>query len=201
MRSPPLIPADELVRAYCEGWFPMASAKDGPVDWYTADPRGVLDFADFHVPRRLRATLRSGRFEVRVNTAFGEVIRACAERDDTWISPVIVASYENLHALGLAHSVETWQEGALVGGLYGVAIRGAFFGESMFHRVSDAAKVALVHLVERLEQRGYVLLDTQMVTPLMTQFGATTIPLTDYLERLAHALQQQCTFVDEVEKN
>ncbi len=195
MRRPALIPPEQLLRAYCEGVFPMADGRDGPIEWFTADPRGVLDFADFHVSQRLRQTVRSGRFELRVNTAFEAVIRACAERDDTWISETIVRSYVNLHALGHAQSVESWREGRLVGGLYGVTMRGAFFGESMFHRERDAAKVALVQLVERLQARDYRLLDTQMVTGLMAQFGGKSIPLDEYHARLAEALQADCSFV------
>lgn len=192
-RGKPIDPVT-LITAYAEGYFPMADARTGKLAWYTADPRGVLELEAFHVPRRLRRTVRQGRYEVRVDTAFEAVVRGCAERADTWISEDIVASYVLLHRLGYAHSVESWQDGELAGGLYGVALRGAFFGESMFARRSDASKVALVTLVERLRARGYVLLDTQMVTSHMEQFGATTIPLTDYLVRLEQALQKDCSF-------
>lgn len=189
-----MIPADVLLSAYCQGLFPMAASPEGPINWFTADPRGIIDFAEFRIPKRLRPVLRREVFAVRVNTAFEEVIRACSQRDDTWISESIVQSYLNLHRLGFAHSVESWYEGELVGGLYGVAIRGAFFGESMFHRVSDASKVALVHLVERLQWRGYRLLDTQMVTPVMRALGGREITRDEYLSRLHEALLVECEF-------
>ncbi len=183
-----------LLEAYAQGYFPMADSRTGKLSWYTADPRGVLDLPAFHVPKRLARTVRQGKFDLRIDTDFEGVVRGCAERDDTWISEDIVKSYVALHRLGYAHSIETWSGGALVGGLYGVSLGGAFFGESMFARATDASKVALVALVERLRARGYALLDTQMVTSHMEQFGATTIPLHEYLERLEDALRLHCTF-------
>ncbi len=183
-----------LVRAYCAGFFPMADARHGRIRWYSPDPRAVIPLDAFHVPRSLRRTIRRGLFAVQVNTGFGEVIRACADRPETWISDEIVRAYEALHALGLAHSVETWQEGRLVGGLYGVALGGAFFGESMFSRVTDASKVALVALVERLRARGFVLLDTQFLTPHLARFGAVEIPRAEYLRRLDEALRLERRF-------
>jgi len=193
-RGAAIIPPEVLLSAYCEGIFPMARSKDGPVEWFTADPRGIIEIEAFRIPKRLRSVLRAQKFEIRINTAFEDVLRACADRTDTWVSETIVQSYLNLHRLGFAHSVEAWQEMKLVGGLYGVAIGGAFFGESMFHQVSDSSKVALVHLVERLRSRGYCLLDTQTVTPLMQRFGARTISLDQYLERLKMALKVKCRF-------
>ena len=183
-----------LLQAYAQGYFPMADSRTGKLAWDTADPRGVLDLAAFHVPRRLGRTVRQGKYEVRVNTDFEGVVRGCAGREDTWINEAIVQSYLALHRLTYAHSVESWLGGELVGGLYGVALGGAFFGESMFARATDASKVALVALVERLRARGYALLDTQMVTSHMEQFGATTIPLHTYLERLDTALGSHCLF-------
>ncbi len=183
-----------LLQAYAQGYFPMADSRTGKLAWYTADPRGVLDLGAFHVPRRLGRTVRQGKYEVRVNTDFEGVVRGCAGREDTWISEAIVQSYLALHRLTYAHSVESWLGGELVGGLYGVSLGGAFFGESMFARATDASKVALVALVERLRARGYALLDTQMVTSHMEQFGATTIPLHAYLERLDTALRLRCLF-------
>ena len=148
--------------------------EDGEIGWFSPDPRGIIPLDTFHVPARLARIVRSGRFEIRVDTAFESVMRACAERPDdgTWISEDIVQSYLALHRLGLAHSVEAWRRGALVGGLYGVHLGGAFFGESMFHRETDASKVALVALVDRMQRRGFALLDTQWVTPHLEQFGA-----------------------------
>src|SRR6476469_3073561 len=185
-----MIPVDALLNAYASGWFPMAVAP-GEIRWYSPDPRGIIPLDTFHVPSRLARTLRARRFEIRVDTAFADVMRACAERQDdegNWIDDEIIESYCALHARGFAHSVETWQDGRLVGGLYGVALGGAFFGESMFHRVTDASKAALVALVERLRERGYVLLDTQWVTEHLLQFGAVEIPRRRYLRLLDQAL-------------
>lgn len=184
-----------LLRAYREGLFPMA-LEDGDIGWFSPDPRGIIPLDAFHVPARLARVIRSGRFEVRVDTAMTDVIRACAEgrEEGTWISEQIVRSYLVLFALGYAHSVEVWREGRLVGGLYGVHQAGAFFGESMFHRETDASKVALAALVDRLRARGFTLLDTQWVTPHLKRFGAIEIPRAEYLERLAGALAQDCTF-------
>jgi leucyl/phenylalanyl-tRNA--protein transferase len=191
-----MISADALVSAYSSGWFPMAVAP-GEIRWYSPDPRGIIPLDTFHVPRRLARSLRQHRFEIRVDTSFRAVIEACAAREDSdgdWIDAEIIESYCALHDRGLAHSVETWQDGALVGGLYGVAIRGAFFGESMFHRVGDASKAALAALVDRLRARGYILLDTQWVTEHLTQFGAVEITRRRYLRMLDDALAIEASF-------
>jgi len=184
-----------LLSAYAQGIFPMD--VDGTIRWFSPDPRAVFDLVDFSVPRSLRQVVRQNRFEVRISTAFEAVMRACADRPEgTWINEAIIEAYTQLHALGFAHSVETYAGGELVGGLYGVALRGAFFGESMFHRATDASKVALVHLVERLNQRGYTLLDIQFVTEHLLRFGAKEIPREDYLQRLEAALRVSSTFTD-----
>ena len=194
-----MIPARLLVGAYASGWFPMAT--DGEIRWYSPDPRGILPLDGIHFPRRLTRVARQGKFRIEIDRAFGDVIRACASDDrdpadpGSWIDGEIIESYTALHEQGLAHSVETWLDDRLVGGLYGVALRGAFFGESMFHRETDASKVALVALVERLRARGYTLLDTQWVTPHLEQFGAVEIPREDYLRRLEQSLRLDCTFV------
>ncbi|HMC75568.1 MAG TPA: leucyl/phenylalanyl-tRNA--protein transferase [Vicinamibacterales bacterium] len=191
-----MIAADALLSAYASGWFPMAIAP-GEIRWYSPDPRGIIPLDTFHVPRRLARSLRTSGFEIRLDTSFRAVIEGCAAREDAdgdWIDGEIVESYCALHAQGLAHSVETWQDGVLVGGLYGVAVRGAFFGESMFHRVTDASKAALVALVERLRARGYALLDTQWVTGHLSQFGAIEIPRRRYLRLLDDALEVDVTF-------
>jgi leucyl/phenylalanyl-tRNA--protein transferase len=196
---PGRIPGELLLTAYAAGWFPMA-VEGGEIRWFSPDPRGVLPLDEFHVPTRLVRVIRSGRFELRFDTAFENVIRACAEaerdREDpgTWISDDIIDSYVALHDAGVAHSVEVWRAGQLVGGLYGVALRGAFFGESMFHRETDASKVALHALVERLRARGFVLLDTQWVTPHLEQFGAIEIPRDEYIARLHAALEVETSF-------
>jgi leucyl/phenylalanyl-tRNA--protein transferase len=191
-----VIPVATLLEAYASGWFPMAVVP-GEIRWYSPDPRGVMPLDGFHVPRRLARVLRGGRFDIRVDTAFRDVIVACSERadaDGNWIDQEIIDSYCNLHALGHAHSVEAWQDGALAGGLYGVAIGGAFFGESMFHRVADASKAALVALVVRLRARGFTLLDIQWVTDHLLQFGAIEIPRRRYLRLLDQALRVEATF-------
>jgi leucyl/phenylalanyl-tRNA--protein transferase len=173
---------------------------EGTLSWYSPDPRGVLPLDTFHASTRLSRVVRHGHFQVEVNTAFEEVVRACAvaERDPgdtgTWISEEIVESYVALHELGYAHSVETWRGGQLVGGLYGVALGGAFFGESMFHRATDASKVALVALVDRLRARGFTLLDTQWVTAHLEQFGATEISRADYLRMLDASVRIETSF-------
>ena len=196
-----MIPGELLVSAYASGWFPMA-VEPGEIRWYSPDPRGVIPLDTFHISKRLARTWRSGRFTIAVDRAFDAVIRACAETDrdandpGSWIDDEIIESYCALHARGLAHSVEAWQDGRLAGGLYGVAIGGAFFGESMFHRVSDASKIALVALVEHLRARGYRLLDTQWVTDHLAQFGAIEIPRRRYLQLLDAALKLDCRFVD-----
>jgi leucyl/phenylalanyl-tRNA--protein transferase len=191
-----MIAADTLLTAYASGWFPM-SISPGDIRWYSPDPRGIIPLDTFRAPRRLARTLRQERFEIRMNTEFRAVITACAERPDAdgnWIDAEIIESYCALHELGFAHSIETWQDGALAGGLYGVALKGAFFGESMFHRARDASKVALAALVERLRARGFVLLDTQWVTDHLVQFGAVDIPRRRYLRMLEEALTIEATF-------
>lgn len=191
----PMIPADLLLYAYRSGAFPMAM-EDGEIGWFSPNPRTVLPLDErFHVPHGLRRTLKKQPFEIRLNTAFIEVMRGCAQRKETWINSEISESYEQLHTLGHAHSVESWQEGRLVGGLYGVAIGGAFFGESMFHTVTDASKVALHALVTRLRERGFSLLDTQWTTTHLKTFGACEISRAKYLRVLRGCVDADCRFV------
>jgi leucyl/phenylalanyl-tRNA--protein transferase len=163
----------------------------GRIRWYSPDPRGIIDLDTFHVPKRLGRTLRSSTFEVRFDTAFDAVIRACAadREEGTWINDEIIETYTALHRHGVAHSVEAWRGGHLAGGLYGVALRSAFFGESMFHRVTDASKAALVALVDHLRARKYRLLDIQWVTPHLERFGAVEISRREYLRRLKGAIE------------
>jgi leucyl/phenylalanyl-tRNA--protein transferase len=180
-----------LLNAYSQGIFPMAD-EDGTIFWYEPDPRAIIPLNTFHVPHSLARAIRRGGFEVRIDTAFRTVIKACAEpapgRQITWISPEIIEAYNELHTLGFAHSVEIWIDGQLVGGLYGVALGGLFAGESMFSWVKDSSKIALVHLVERLRRGGFCLLDTQFMTEHLRRFGAIEIPRDEYQVRLAHAL-------------
>jgi leucyl/phenylalanyl-tRNA--protein transferase len=194
MGSPSPISPELLLTAYRQGVFPMAE-RDGTIYWYSPDPRGVLPLEEFHVPHGLRRTLAKANFEVRINTAFGAVIEGCANRRETWIDTQIKESYQELHHLGFAHSVEAWYGGVLGGGLYGVALGGAFFGESMFHTVTDASKVALHALVERLLLQGFGLLDLQWVTPHLCRFGAREIPRAQYLRQLEVQLDRRCSFV------
>jgi leucyl/phenylalanyl-tRNA--protein transferase len=191
-----MIAADALLTAYASGWFPMAVAE-GEIRWYSPDPRGIIPLETFHVPSRLARSLRKAGFEIRVDTDFRGVITACSMREDAdgnWIDQEIIESYCGLHAAGLAHSVETWKNGVMVGGLYGVSLQGAFFGESMFHNVSDASKAALVALVEKLRAGGFTLLDTQWVTEHLLQFGAVEIPRRRYLRMLDDALKVDARF-------
>jgi len=183
-----------LIEGYLQGVFPMGM-EDGEIGWFSPDPRAIIPLDDsFHVPHGLKSALHRGLFELRVNQSFEEVMRACAARAETWITAEIIESYCELYRHGFAHSVEAWREGRLAGGLYGVALGGAFFGESMFHWETDASKVALHGLVERLRLRGFTLLDTQWITPHLRQFGAMEIPRRQYLRRLAAASELHCSF-------
>src|SRR5580658_4706085 len=193
-RRSKIIPASLLLEAYCTGIFPMAM-ENGDIAWFSPDPRGIILLDAFHIPHGLKRTLKKNVFQIRLNTAFEEVIRACGERAETWISEEIVESFVNLHRLGFAHSVEAWLDDELAGGLYGVSVYGAFFGESMFHKVPDASKVALVGLVNRLNERGFRLLDTQYVTSHLITFGAVEISRAKYMRLLKQALALECKFV------
>jgi len=182
-----------LLRAYAIGVFPMADSHDAPdVFWVEPKRRGIIPLDGFHLSRSLAKTLRSDRFQVTADKAFDDVMRACAEpapeRDETWINAAILEGYQALHRRGHAHSIECWRDGTLVGGLYGVSLGGAFFGESMFSRVRDASKIALAHLVARLRFGGYTLLDTQFVTPHLASLGAVEIPRNAYRGLLADAV-------------
>jgi leucyl/phenylalanyl-tRNA--protein transferase len=187
-----------LLDAYRHGIFPWPSTGT-PLEWYSPDPRGIIEFDAFHISRSLARTLRSGRFEVTFDHDFAGVIRGCAtssgRRRGTWLTPAMQAAYIKMHELGYAHSVETWHNGELAGGTYGVALSGMFSAESMFFRVRDASKVALAHLVGHLRDRGYQLLDIQQLTPHTASLGATAISREEFLERLARALKSDVTFV------
>ena len=189
---------DDLLAGYRRGVFPMCDDA-GRIGWYTVDPRAIIPLDGFHLSRRLARTCRNAGFEIRVDTCFATVMQACAasapDRPSTWIAPSMVVSYTALHQAGFAHSVETWRDGVLVGGLYGVAIGGFFAGESMFSRERDASKVALVALVARLRAAGFALLDTQfLVGDHMRQFGAIEIPRLAYLRRLHAATRLPVRF-------
>lgn len=189
-----------LLSAYAHGIFPMAHS-DGQIYFYDPDPRAIIPLDDrFHVSRRLERTIKKKPYEIRFSTDFEQVMRRCAApnigRETTWISDEIVRAYTLLNKLGYAHSVEAWQDGSLVGGLYGVTLGGLFAGESMFSVVRDASKICLVHLVERLRERGYVLLDTQYQTRHLSTFGAIEMPNAIYRILLQQALQMDVSFLD-----
>ena len=190
---------ETLLSAYAQGVFPMAD-RDGTIRLYTADPRGVIPLDAFHVPHTLaqlvRRPVERGGFEIRINHDFEAAMRACMQNraDGTWINRELIRAYCRLHDLGHAHSVEAWRDGKLAGGLYGVSLGAAFFGESMFHRERDASKVALVHLVNRLRERQFELLDTQATTDHLRKFGCIDIPAREYRVRLRKALQTERTF-------
>jgi leucyl/phenylalanyl-tRNA---protein transferase len=183
-----MIDPELLLQGYRLGVFPMAM-EDDSIQWFSPDPRAILPLEDFHVPHALRRLVRKKVFETTIDNAFSKVIEACAKREDTWINLEIIESYMRLHQLGCAHSVEAWKEGALAGGLYGVAVGGVFFGESMFHHVTDASKIGLVALVEHLRARKFALLDTQWLTPHLQQFGGIEISRDHYLRLLRRAVE------------
>lgn len=187
--------SERLLLAYGSGIFPWT---DDPITWWSPDPRALIELDRFHVPKSLAKLLRKGMFGITVDRAFREVMEGCAEpvpgRGETWVTPAFIAAYTRLHEQGHAHSVECWQGGRLVGGIYGVAIGGFFAGESMFHRVSNASKVALASLVAHLRERGFALFDIQMLTPITRQLGGVEISRDEYLERLAASLERPCSF-------
>jgi leucyl/phenylalanyl-tRNA--protein transferase len=195
MHGPGLTP-EILLRAYAGGLFPMAERRDDPaLYWVSPERRGIIPLDHFHVPRRLARTIRQGRFTVTADRAFAQVMRACAApaegRSESWINDEILRLYTALHADGHAHSIECWQEGELAGGLYGVRLGGAFFGESMFSRVRDASKVALAALVDGLKRGGFTLLDTQFLTAHLARFGALEVPRARYLALLQEAIRRE----------
>ncbi len=182
-----MIDHDLLLQGYRLGVFPMAM-EDNSIEWFSPEPRAILPLDSFHVPHTLRRLVRKKEFEITIDKEFPAVIRACAERGDTWINHEIIESYTRLYELGHAHSVEAWKENRLAGGLYGVAVGGAFFGESMFHHITNASKIALVALVEHLRGRKFILLDTQWLTPHLQQFGGIQIARSHYLRLLRRAV-------------
>jgi len=188
-----------LLRAYAFGAFPMAESREDPeLFWLDPERRGIIPLNAVHVPHRLARTIRSGKFDVRIDTAFDAVIRACAAprpgREDTWINERILELYGALFELGHCHSIECWRDGELAGGVYGVRLGSAFFGESMFSRIRDASKVALIHLAARLRAGGFRLFDTQFLTPHLAQFGALEISRAHYQRILAKAIREDCDF-------
>lgn len=193
--TPPLTP-DLLLQAYRTGVFPMSESRDDPeVFWVRPHMRGVLPLDGFHISRSLAKQMRRGHFTPTLNAAFTDVVRGCADRDETWINDTIFDLYAALHARGDAHSLEIWEDNQLVGGVYGVAINAAFFGESMFSTATDASKVALAYLVDHLRSCGFTLFDTQFITEHLTSLGAVEIPRATYEKTLAQALGRPARFV------
>lgn len=185
-----IIEANVLIAAYSNGFFPMADSATGPIHWYSPDPRAIIPIYSVKHSHSVRQLLKKGTFEIRKDQNFEHVIMQCANRPETWINNTIVNSYINLHRLGYAHSIEAYQDGTLVGGLYGVTIGAAFFGESMFSLVSNASKVAFYHLVEHLKGKGFVLLDSQFINPHTRMLGAIEIPRSQYLKILKIAIEK-----------
>ena len=201
-KAPPrlkITPAQVLL-AYRHGLFPMSRGKFGEIEWFMADPRTIIPLDDrFHIPRTVRKLIRKGGYEIKINHRFPEVIRACARHysvaEEIWLSDEMIELYLELQTLGYAHSIEVWIEGELVGGLYGVALAGAFFGESMFSRAPSASQLALVALVERLRERQFLLLDAQMRTPHISRYGAVDLTHEQYLTHLSEALLEEKSFL------
>ncbi len=198
MRSPAssILMPDVLLVGYRNGFFPMAEERSGRIVWHRPDPRAIIPLDDVHISRSLLKTLRKRTFRITVDTAFREVITQCADREQSWISPEIIQAYCDLHESGHAHSIESWVGDELVGGLYGVSLAGAFFGESMFSRRSDASKVAFAHLIAVLRLRGFRLLDTQYINDFTESLGAVEIPDAIYQIMLADALDTPAIFSD-----
>ncbi|HUU81995.1 MAG TPA: leucyl/phenylalanyl-tRNA--protein transferase [Phycisphaerae bacterium] len=193
--NPQLAP-ELLLAAYSRGIFPMAE-EEGRIMWFCPDPRAIIELDALRVSKTLAQLYRQGRFELTVNRDFIAIITACADRPEgTWISQDFIEAYGRLHELGYAHSIEAWRQGELAGGLYGVAIGGVFCGESMFFRQRDASKIALVYLVERMNERGFELLDVQFTTDHLARMGAVEIPREEYFRRLAAAVRKPCRFAD-----
>jgi len=193
--SSTLLP-DVLLLAYRNGFFPMADGPQDQIVWHRPDPRAIIPISDVKIPRSLRQIIRRGDFIITTNTCFLDVIKHCARRRDTWINEDIISAYTELHHLGFAHSIECWKDDLLAGGLYGVSIKGAFFGESMFSLVSNASKVAFVHLVSILNVSGFRLLDTQYINEFTAQLGAIEIPDSVYQHILSDALSAPVEFLD-----
>lgn len=191
-----IIKPEILIQAYKQGYFPMADHKQGDIYWHCPDPRAVIPLDSPKKPKSLKRTEKKYEFEYRVDSCFRTVMEKCSEREDTWISEEIIDTYIQLHNLGMAHSVETYEDNELIGGLYGVAIGGAFFGESMFNTVTDASKGAFFHLIERLKERNFLLLDSQYINPFTKQLGAIEVSYAEYIKRLIKAINLPTTFVD-----
>lgn len=186
--SPPITP-QFIINAYAQGYFPMGEPNNDEILWYSPDPRGIIPLETYRTKKSLRNIINRKIYDVRFSTCFLDVIKGCADRKETWITDQIISWYDELHIRGFAHSVEVFEQENLVGGLYGIALRGAFFGESMFSRVPNASKIALHFLIEHLRKHDFVLLDTQFMNDHIRSLGGINIPKKEYLQRLDSALQ------------
>jgi len=189
-----LIQPDNMIRLYASGAFPMADEKTGTINWYMPDVRTIIPLDNFNIPRSAKKTIEEENFEIKIDTDFEGVLAGCADRESTWISEELIYAYRRLKKRGFIHTVETWKDEELVGGLYGVTFRGAFFGESMFSKVSQASKAALVALLKHLKEKDFVLLDVQYMTEHLKMFGATEISFEEYTKLLHNAYTKMCEF-------
>ncbi len=189
-----LLKPNNMLRLYASGAFPMADERTGSINWYMPEIRAIILLDNYNIPRSARKAIEKKNFEIRLDTNFLEVVKGCADRESTWISGELINAYRRLHKRGHAHSVETWQNGKLVGGLYGITFRGAFLGESMFSRVSEASKAALIALLKHLNEKDYLLLDVQYMTDHLKMFGAVEITFEDYTKLLHKAYTRGCEF-------
>lgn len=189
-----LLKPDNMIRLYASGAFPMADEKTGAINWYLPEERTIIPLSNFNIPRSAKKEIRKLNFEIKFDTDFREVVYGCADRPSTWISEKLIEAYLRLHKRGFIHTVETWKDGKLVGGLYGVTFRGAFFGESMFSRVSQASKAALIGLIQHLNEKGFLLLDVQYLTEHLRMFGAVEITFEEYNQLLVESYSRACEF-------
>jgi leucyl/phenylalanyl-tRNA---protein transferase len=189
-----LLKPNNMLRLYASGAFPMANDKTGAINWYMPDMRTIIPLDNFNIPRSARKAIEKKKFEIKFDTNFTEVIMGCSDREETWISQELIDAYKRLRKRGHVHSVETWLNDELVGGLYGVTFRGAFFGESMFSRVSEASKAALIALVNHLKEKDYLLLDVQYMTEHLQMFGAIEITFEEYTKLLHNSYTRGCEF-------
>jgi leucyl/phenylalanyl-tRNA---protein transferase len=194
INSDDLLDPEIMIRLYATGAFPMAEDRNGSINWYMPNIRTIIPLQNFNYPRSLRTSLKKLNFEYRFDTSIMEVLNECAKREKTWISEQLIIAYKRLHKRGFIHTVETWKDNQLVGGLYGVTFRGAFFGESMFSKVSQASKGSLIKLIEHLREKGFVMLDVQYLTPHLEMFGAVEIPFEEYKNLLNTAYSRNCEF-------
>ena len=189
-----LLKPDNMLRLYASGAFPMADAETGNINWYLPEVRTIISLDSFNIPRSAQKLIKEKNFEIKIDTDFEGVVAGCADRESTWISEELIDAYRRLNKRGYIHTVETWKDGKLVGGLYGVTFRGAFFGESMFSKVSQASKAALVALLNHLNEKDFVLLDVQYMTEHLKMFGAVEISFEEYTKLLRKAYAKVCEF-------